>query len=193
MGLATSDTFHIHASDNDMDLSQFKSDLSLWNKVLRTLWGLAWLLLFRPTPRPLHVWRRWVLRLFGARIGRGVRIDNSARIFYPPNLELGDQVVIGPAVDLYCVAPIQIAANSMVSQYAYLCAATHDHNQPHLPLVARPIRIGTQVWVCARAFIGPGVEIGDRTIVGACGVVVKSLSPGVIAVGNPARVIKARA
>lgn len=80
----------------------------------------------------------------------------------------------------------------MISQYAYLCAATHDYNQSHLPLIAEPINIGEETWICARAFVGPNVTIGNRVVVGACAVVVKSIEDNVVVAGNPARVIKRR-
>lgn len=173
-----------------MELSQFKSELSFKNKLLRLVWGWVWLLLFRPSPRTFHSWRAFLLKVFGASLGKGTRVYNSAKVYYPPNLRLGDQVVIGPDVDVYCVAPVTIGSNSMVSQYAYLCAASHDYQLPNLPLIASPINIGERTWICAKAFIGPGVTLGDRCVVGACSVVVKDSGDRCLLAGNPARVLK---
>ena len=176
-----------------MDLRKFKSELSIGHKVLRVTWGICWLVLFRPSPRPLHGWRRFLLRLFGARIGRGVRIYSSAKIYYPPNLVAENFVVIGPDVDVYCVAEIKILESSMVSQYSYLCAASHDYREDHLPLLASPITIGPRTWICARAFIGPGVKIEENVVVAACAVVVNNVAANHVVGGNPAKVIKVRA
>lgn len=173
-----------------MDLTEFKSELSFGNKLLRLVWGIAWATLFLPSPRVLHSWRAFLLRRFGAQIGRGTRVYNTAKIYYPPHLEIADHVVIGPHVDVYCVAPVKIEQNSMISQYSYLCAATHDYRQSHLPLIPAPISIGKRTWVCARSFIGPGVNVGDDCVVGACAVVVKDVEPGMVVAGNPAKVIK---
>jgi putative colanic acid biosynthesis acetyltransferase WcaF len=174
------------------DLANFSSQLGFRNKALRLLWGMVWTLLFRPSPRTAFRWRAMLLRLFGARLGQGVRIYNSANIYYPPHLEAQDFVVIGPWTDIYCVAPIRLAANVMVSQYAHLCAATHDYRVPSLPLVAKPIAVGEGAWVCAGAFVGPGVTIGEEAVVGARAVVFKDVAPGKVVVGNPAVVIKER-
>ncbi|MDB4766597.1 putative colanic acid biosynthesis acetyltransferase [bacterium] len=174
------------------ELNKFKSELSFGNKVLRALWGAVWLLLFRPSPRLCHQWRRFLLRLFGAKIDKTVRIDSSAEVFYPPNLTLLEYVVIGPRVDLYCVAPITICKNAMVSQYSYLCSASHDYTQSHLPLIASPIVIGTGTWVCAKAFVGPGVTIGNNSLVAAGSVVVRDVADNQIVGGNPAKFLKNR-
>lgn len=175
-----------------MDLNQFKSQLSFRNKVVRLIWGCVWILFFRPSPRILHGWRRFLLRCFGARVGKGVRVYNSACIYYPPNLTLADNVVIGPNVDLYCVAEISIQKNSMISQYSYLCAASHDYRKEDLPLIATPITIGESTWVCAKAFVGPGVTIGNMVVVAACSVVVKDVSDYSVVGGNPCKFIKKR-
>ncbi len=174
------------------DLEHFASELGFANKALRFVWGIVWLLLFRPSPRVAFRWRAMLLRLFGANLGRGLRIYNSAVVYYPPNLTAGDHVVIGPSTDVYCVAPIQLAENVMISQYAYLCAATHDYRVASLPLVARPITIKQGAWICAGAFVGPGVTVGGNAVVGARAVVFKDVAANKIVAGNPAVVIKDR-
>ncbi len=181
------------AGRNGLDLSGFRSEWSLANRLGRAAWGIVFLLLVRPTPRPMHAWRRAVLRCFGARLGRGVRVYPSARIWAPWNLSMGDFSVLGDAVDCYSVAPIAIGEHSIVSQYSFLCAATHDPDRPDFPLVARPIRIGARAWVAADAFIGPGVAIGDHAIVGARASVFKDVASGAVVGGNPARLIRMRA
>lgn len=173
-----------------MKLDEFKSELSVANKLLRLVWGVVWFLFFLPTPRPFHAWRRLLLRLFGSRIGRGVRIYGTAKVYYPPNLTMKDQSIVGPHVDIYCLAPVTIGKNSMVSQYSYLCAASHDYTLPNLPLIPAPISIGDQSWICARAFVGPGVTVGSNCVVAAAAVVVKDVDDGQVVGGNPAKFIK---
>ena len=169
-----------------------KSEHSMSNRALRGLWGWVWLFFFRLTPRTLHGWRCWVLRAFGARIGRRVLVYNSARIWAPWNLHMDDGSAMGEHVDCYCVAPVHIGREAIVSQYTYLCAATHDYRSAHFPLVTAPIRIGERAWVAADVFIGPGVTVGEGAVVGARASVFKTVEPWTVVGGNPARLIKQR-
>ncbi|TWU55492.1 LbetaH domain-containing protein [Rubripirellula reticaptiva] len=173
-------------------LDRFHSNLSIWNRLERSAWGITWLIFFRPSPRIAFRWRRFLLRCYGATIGENVRIYNSASIFLPRNLTLAAHCVIGPRVDVYCVASIDCGEHVMVSQNVELCAATHDYRQVDLPLVASPIRIEPESWVCASAFIGPGVTIGRGAVVGARSVVFKDVASEDIVAGNPAKRIRSR-
>lgn len=157
----------------------------------RIAWGLVQPL-FRFSPRLLWGWRRWLLRRFGARIGRDVRIFPSVRITIPWNLAIGDDVGIGDGAILYALGPVSIGANATISQYAHLCAGSHEWRDATMPLTKPPIRIGARAWICADAFVGPGVDIGDGAIVGARAVVVKHVGPSEIVAGNPARTIGRR-
>ncbi len=169
-----------------------RSEFGMRHKVGRALWDLVWICLFRPSHRLLHAWRRMLLRAFGARVGVGARIDPSARVFAPWNLDLGAASTVGPRVQLYDVAPIRIGANAVVSQNAHLCAATHDVDDPGFGLVLGPISIGDHAWVAADAFIGPRVHVGEGAVVGARACAFKDVAPWTIVGGNPARVLRTR-
>ena len=174
------------------NLSNFKSEYSFSEKASRAIWNLVWCVLFRPSPRIFFAWRRWLLRRFGAQIGDGAKIYNSVRFFLPANATIGEHAVIGPQTDFYDVAPITIGAHSVVSQYSYLCAATHDYTLAGFPLVPKSIEIGRGVWICAGAYIGPGVQVGDEAIVGARAAVFGHVEGSSIVGGNPAKFIKDR-
>lgn len=160
-------------------------------QALRVLFALAQPA-FRLSPRPLWGWRRWILRQFGATVGRDVHVLPTARITIPWNLTLGDGCAIGDRAILYALGPITIGARATISQQAHLCAGSHDWRSPEMTLTKPPIDIGEETWVCADAFIGPGVTIGARTIVGARGVVMSDVGTDVIVAGNPARELKKR-
>jgi putative colanic acid biosynthesis acetyltransferase WcaF len=157
----------------------------------RVLWALAWPL-FCLSPRPLFGWRRLLLRCFGARIGREVHIYPSARIYLPWNLTVGDYSSVGECALIYNLGPVTIGDRATISHRAHLCAGTHDYRDPLLPLLRLPIVIGSQAWVCADAFVGPGQQVGEGAIVGARAVVVHDVPPWAIVAGNPARIIKQR-
>ena len=145
------------------------ASFSLGNRLVRAVWGLAWLVLARWTPPPLWAWRRMVLRAFGAKIGKGARVYGATRVWLPANLTLGDRALIGPGVHLYNQGHITIGAYSVISQGTHICASSHDIRDPDFQLVLRPIVIGERCWVAAEAFVGPGVVMGDRSVLAARG------------------------
>ncbi len=175
-----------------VDLTHFRSSLSLANKIERVLWGVVWLLLYRPSPRLLHGWRRLLLRCFGARIDEGARPHPRVRIWLPRNLTMGPHSIIGNDVDCYCVDQVTLGPHAIVSQYAYLCTASHDIRDPAFPLITSPIVIEAGAWVAAGAYVSPGVHIGRGAVVGARACVYKDVEAGAIVGGNPARVIGQR-
>ena len=158
------------------------------DRLRRALWTLVWLLLYRPTPRPLHAWRRFLLRCFGARIGGGAHPYAGAWVWAPWNLEMGPRSCLSDGVDCYSVDKVTLGADSVVSQRASLCTASHDPNDPAFPLVTAPILVAEGAWVAAEAFVGPGVTVGARAVVAARSVTVKDVAPGDIVAGNPAQV-----
>jgi putative colanic acid biosynthesis acetyltransferase WcaF len=157
----------------------------------RILWAFGqWL--FRLSPRPYFGWRRLVLRCFSAKIGAHVNTYPSTRIYFPWNLTVGDWSAIGEEVLIYNLGPVTLGQKVTVSHRAHLCAGTHDYTQPDLPLLKPPIEIKDQAWICADAFVGPNVVIGEGAVVGARAVVTKNVEPWTIVAGNPARFIKKR-
>jgi putative colanic acid biosynthesis acetyltransferase WcaF len=166
--------------------------LSLGNKLARSVWKIVWLFLYRPTPRLLHPWRCLLLRLFGAKLGKAVHPYPSARVWAPWNLEMGDHACLSEGVDCYSVAKVRIGAHTTVSQYTFLCTASHDHTLAAMPLVAAPIIIGERVWITADVFVGPGVTIGDGAVVTARSSVFTNLPPWMVARGNPAVPVRER-
>jgi putative colanic acid biosynthesis acetyltransferase WcaF len=156
--------------------------------VLRVLWGVMQPF-FRWSPRLCWGWRRWLLRSFGAQIGTGVQVYPSVRIFAPWYFEVGDQSSLGFDVLVYNLGAVRIGARVTVSQRAHLCAGSHDYRDPAMPLTKLPITIEDEAWICADAFIGPGVTVGARAIVAARAVAIRDIDTDTIAGGNPARFI----
>jgi putative colanic acid biosynthesis acetyltransferase WcaF len=165
---------------------------TLKNRLMRVLWGIIYHLLFRFSPPPFHVWRSFLLRLFGAKVGEGVHVYPGARIWAPWNLVLEDQAGVASGATLYSQGLIHIGRRAVISQGSYLCAGTHDFEQPGFPLYTKPIHIGAEAWIAAEAFIHPGVTVGEGAVVGARSVVVKDLPPWMVCSGFPAKPLKER-
>ena len=164
---------------------------SLSDYLRRSLWALVQPL-WRFSPRWCWGWRRSLLRLFGASIGSGMRIYPAARIHQPWNLAIGPRCTIAWNVVIYCLGPVSVGADVVISQGAHLCAGDHSIRDPEFALLKHPIHVGDGVWIAAEAFIGPSVSIGEFAVVGARAVVVRDVSPGNVVAGNPARVVGER-
>lgn len=160
---------------------------NLADRLRRLGWTLTWLVLYRPSPVPMHGWRRFLLRRFGARVGAGAHPYPTARIWAPWNLVVGSNGCLGPGCDIYNVARVELGDDAIVSQKAYVCTASHEIHEPGFALTAAPVAIRKGAWVAAAAFVGPGVTIGEGAVVAACAVAMRDVERGQVVVGNPAR------
>lgn len=131
--------------------------------------------------------RMKIVRLFGAKTGPDSCYYRSVRIYAPWNLKIVNHVMIGSGVNIYNKGEVSIGENVIISEGAFLCTASHDVTSPTMRLIVRPINIGNNVWIGAKATILPGVTIGEGAVVGACAVVAKDVPPWSVVVGNPAR------
>lgn len=173
--------------------TKYNNKLSIRNKLYRLCWMICYFCFFRFYPGQLfNTWRVFILRCFGAKIGKGSHVYASVEIWSPKNLIVKEYVAIAPHVKLYNPAPILVESYATVSQYTYLCTASHDIVKPSMELITRPIKISSQAWVASDAFIGMGVTIGEGAVVGARACVFKDVPPWTVVGGNPARFIKKR-
>jgi putative colanic acid biosynthesis acetyltransferase WcaF len=165
---------------------------SLQNRLLRLAWGIVYALLFRTSPRPMHAWRSFLLRRFGASIGPHAHIYPTARIWAPWNLICDENATIADDASVYNPKPLRMGSHAIVSQQAYLCGATHDYEDPAFPLIAYPMTLGAYSWVCARATVQPGVNLGEGAVLALASVATHDLEPWTVYGGVPARKIKLR-
>lgn len=180
-------------TDIKIDLSRYHNALSWRHQTIRLVWGLVWGVFVRPLPRSIGSgWKRFLLRLFGARIDPTAVVYSSARVYYPANLTMDAYSCLASDVDCYNVAAVHIGANTTVSQGTYLCTASHDITNPLNPLITAPIIIEDQAWIAAKAIIGMGITIGQGAVVGAGACVFKDVEPWTVVGGNPAKFIKKR-
>jgi putative colanic acid biosynthesis acetyltransferase WcaF len=179
-------TTHVQASP-------YVSPWSLRERIGIMLWSGAWAFLCSWTPKPLNPWRLLVLRCFGSKIEGTPFVHSRARIQIPWKLRLAHRACLGDRANAYTLGEITIGAGATIAQEAYLCTGTHDFASDALPLQTTPIFVGTDAFIGARALILPGVNIGNRAVIGAGSVVTKDVPANAIVAGNPARIIGARA
>lgn len=165
-------------------------------KILRAIWNVVCLLLFRPfATRLFWPWRWCLLKMFGADVSFKANVYSSVKIWAPWNLKMKDGSCLGPHVICYNQAIVELRENATVSQYAYLCTAGHSTGEilnAESGLIISPISIGKNAWIGTRSFINMGVQIGEAAIVGATASVYKDVEPYTIVGGNPAKLIKNR-
>ncbi len=175
-----------------MQLHPEASPWSFKEKLGRAVWMLLGKPLFRISFHNWYGFRARLLRLFGAEIGIGVAIRPSVNIEVPWMVKIDDDATVGDYAIIYSLGPVTIGKRSIVSQYAHLCAGTHDYTDHAFKLIRSPVWVGSDVWIGTDAFIGPGVAVGNLTVVGARSSVYKDLPERMVCVGNPAKVIKER-
>lgn len=176
------------------DLSRFKVPPGFRGRsgVVVLAWQLVQATLFGLSPQPCYAWRRGLLRLFGAKVGKCVVVRQTARITYPWKVEVGDHAWIGDHVELYSLDRIKIGQNAVISQRTYLCTGSHDIKDIAFSYRTACIDVEDEAWIAADCFVAPGVRIGRAAIVGARSSVFSDIDPAMIAYGSPARVRGAR-
>lgn len=165
---------------------------TLRHRVFRAVWSVTWLLLASWTPPPLHPWRRFLLRLFGAKIASTARIYGSVSIWYPPNLEMGAYSVLGWRTLCYNMNLVRLEDFANVAQHCFLLGGSHDIDDPSFQLITKPIVIGRYAWVAGCATVGPGVTMKEGSVLGGAAVTFRDLEPWTVYVGNPAKPIRKR-
>lgn len=158
----------------------------------RLLWHVCWLLLYRLSWRPFHAWRAMLLRLFGAKMGANCHFYPASKVWAPWNLVCADQVTLADEAEIYNPAMMTFGSHVIVSQGAYVCGATHDMNDPAFPLLAYAMSFGAYSWICARACVGPGVNVGEGAVLGLGSVATKDLEAWGVYGGSPAVKVKER-
>jgi putative colanic acid biosynthesis acetyltransferase WcaF len=152
----------------------------------------VYVLLYRISPRPMHAWRAMLLRLFGAKMGPGCHFYPSGKVWAPWNLTCEDCCTLADGAEIYNPSPFYLESHCVISQYAYICGATHDYNHPDFPMISYPMRLGAYSWICARASVSPGVKVGAGAVLGLGSVANRDLEPWTVYSGAPAVGVKTR-
>lgn len=155
------------------------------------LWRLAGRYALRATFHDWYALRRVILRFFGARVAKNAIVRPSVRIDAPWRLTIEEHGTLGDFSVVSGDADVIIGKAATVSQYAQLCTSPTPRTSG-TGTSPRAITLGAHAWVAAEAFVGPGVQLGEGTILGARGVAEGHLRPWTIYGGHPARVISPR-
>lgn len=141
---------------------------------------------------PISSMKVSILRLFGATIGKGVRIKTGVKIKFPWRLSVGNHVWIGEDTWIDNLANVTIENHVCLSQGVYLCTGNHNWNHPNFELIPAPIYIQEGSWIAAKSVIGPGVTIRRGAVLALGSVTGRSLEANIVYSGNPAKPIKKR-
>lgn len=176
------------------DLKRFRTPPQFRGRsaVAVQLWWLVQATLFHTSPQVFFAWRRFLLRLFGAKIGKRVLIRPTVEITYPWKVSVGDYSWIGDRAVLYSLGEIRVGRHTVISQQSYICTGTHDPDSISFDMYARPVHIGDECWIASGVFVMPGAAVGDGAVVGARSTVFGDIPAGMICYGNPARPVRRR-
>lgn len=162
------------------------------SNIVVLLWWLIQGTLFRFSIHNMYGWRRLLLRLFGAKIGKNVQVRSTAKFTYPWKVEIGDYSWIGDNVEFYSLDNIEIGSHCIVSQNSYLCTGSHNLQDPYFGLITKPIIIKDGAWVASDVFVYPGVIINEMAVAAARSTVIKDIPYNEIHAGSPAKFLKDR-
>ncbi len=175
------------------DLSRFDNAHYRPGPVPKLLaWYFVNIFLFKNPMSISSSFKRAILRLFGAKIGRGVVIKPSVNIKYPWFLDIGDHCWIGEEVWIDNLAHVSIGSHVCISQGALLLTGNHDYRSPTFDLITRPITLENGCWIGAKSVVCPGVTARTHAVLAVGSVATTDLEAYTVYQGNPAREVRKR-
>lgn len=166
------------------------SPYTMHEKIRMSIWWLFEIILFRPSLHKMNGFRCFLLRLFGAKIGRDTFIHPRAKIWFPWNLKIGSNSGIGFDALIYNLDVVDLGDYVTVAQRVHINTGSHDYRDPAFNLITRPVRIKDGAFLGADSYINMGITIGVLSVIGARSVVVTDLPDNMVCVGHPCKPIK---
>lgn len=162
------------------------------SKITVQLWWIVQGTIFSWSPQIFYGWRRFLLRLFGASIGKKVLIRSTAKITYPWNVSIGDYSWVGDDCVLYSLGKITIGAHVAVAHKVYFNTGGHNYQKITFDISSKDLIIEDECWITNDVYLAPGITIGKGAVIGARSTVLKDVPSGKVVVGSPAKIIKDR-
>jgi putative colanic acid biosynthesis acetyltransferase WcaF len=161
-------------------------------KIRMAMWWFIEAVLFRPSLHKMHSWRRFLLRLFGAKIGHGSSVHSKAKIWFPWNLEMGNNSGVGFDSLIYNLDKVIIGDFVTISQRVHINTGSHDLKDPKFGLITAPVYVDSGAFIGTDSYVNMGVKIGKMAVIGARSVVIKDIPENMICVGHPCKPVKKR-
>lgn len=180
-------------SKSKTNLSSFDNkEYNPGSKIKILLWYFVNHLIFKTYWFPVQGLKRFLLRLFGAKLGKGVVLKPGLNIKYPWFLEIGHHCWIGEDVWIDNLTFVTIANDVCLSQGCLLLTGSHNYKKSSFNLIVKPIHLGSGSWIGAKAIVCQGVSVGANSILSVGSVAMSDLEPNYIYKGNPALKIRER-
>jgi putative colanic acid biosynthesis acetyltransferase WcaF len=160
--------------------------------VICLLWYFANVLFFRSSLNPFNCLKVLLLRLFGAKIGKGVNIKPAVNIKYPWRLSIGNYSWIGENVWIDNLDIVSIGDNCCISQGAMLLCGNHNYKKTTFDLITGKIVLEDGAWIGAQSIVCPDVTCKTHSILAVNSVATNDLDAYTIYQGNPAKAIRKR-
>lgn len=183
----------VASGNTTVDLSKFDN---LWyrpgGKVRRLLWYVCNAVFINSSVPYPSFFKSSLLRLFGAKVGRGVVIKPNVNIKFPWCLELGDDVWLGEEAWIDNLTHVKIGSNVCISQGAYILTGNHNYKKVAFDLIVSPVVIEDGVWVGAKVVVCPGSTLRTHAVITAGSVISKEAKAWTIYSGNLAKPVRSR-
>ncbi len=177
----------------EIDLSTYNNDhYKPGSAMKRLVWYFVSWTLFQSYLFPFSFLKVIILRLFGAKIAKGVVVKPCVQIKYPWFLEIGANTWVGEKVWIDNLDTIRIGANVCLSQGAMLLTGNHNYKKTTFDLIVQEIVIADGVWIGAQATVCPGVVCKTHAVLSVGSVATTNLEAYTIYMGNPATAVRER-
>ena len=158
-----------------------------WTRGKKIFYEILWQVFFKQiisSSYPGTYWRKLILILFGAKIGKCIRLSPGIKIKMPWRLCIGNYSWIGEDVWIDNLSMVKIGNNVCISQGTYFCTGNHDYKKVNFDLICQPIIIESESWIGSKVIIGPGNTIGKGAVVKMGSIITKNVPPQSISKGT---------